>query len=225
MARRAEPGSTPRAGFSPSSWARRNAAWARCTSISSARSAQSASTRTWSSSTSRNPWCTERNRFLPSATYVNMPMPSRPRRGAWPGRIPRYPLLPGICKSVTSSRTRARSGVATSRERVSAMGLRLLQFRRFLDYFLDGSLHVERLFGQIVVLAFDNFAAALDGIGEGDVLALVAGELLGDVEGLGEELLDFAGAGHDELFLVGEFVDAENSDDVLEAPEFARSEE
>src|ERR1039457_3074768 len=216
MARRAEPGSTPRAGFSPSSWARCNAAWARCTSISSARSATSASTRTWSSSTSRKPWWTERYRFLPSATYVSIPMPSKPSSGAWPGRIPRYPFLPGICKSVTNSRTKARSGVATSRESVSAMGLRLLQFRRFLDHFLDGALHVERLFGQVVVLAFDNFAEALDGIGQGDVLALVAGELLGDVEGLGEELLDFAGAGDDELVLVGELVDAENGDDVLE---------
>src|ERR1019366_9105319 len=85
MARRAEPGSTPRAGFNPSSWARCKAAWARCTSISSARSAQSANTRTWSSSTSRNPWWTERYRFLPSATYVIMPMPSKPSSGAWPG--------------------------------------------------------------------------------------------------------------------------------------------
>src|ERR1035441_6037713 len=132
-----------------------------------------------------------------------MPMPSRPSSGAWPGRIPRYPFLPGTCKSVTSSRTKARSGVATSRESVSAMGLLLLQFRRLLDRFLDGSLHIERLFGQVVVLAFDNFAEALDGIGQGDVLTLVAGKLLGDVEGLGEELLDFAGAGGDELVIVG----------------------
>src|ERR1019366_3297201 len=114
------------------------------------------------------------------------------------GRIPRYPLLPGTCKSVTSSLTKARSGVATSSWRVSAMGLLLLQFRRFLDHFLDSSLHVERLFGQVVVLAF------------------VAGELLGDEEGLGKELLDFAGAGDDELVLVGELVDAENGNDVLE---------
>src|ERR1035438_3010402 len=96
------------------------------------------------------------------------------------------------------------------------MGLRLLQFRRLLDHFLDSSLHVERLFGQVVVLAFDNFAEALDGIGQRDVLALVAGELLGDEEGLGKELLDFTGAGDDELVLVGELVDAENGDDVLE---------
>src|ERR1035437_57657 len=96
------------------------------------------------------------------------------------------------------------------------MALRLLQFRRFLEHFLDGPLHVECLLGQAVVLAFDNFAEALDGIGELDVLALEAGELLGHVEGLGEELLNFARARHNQLVFVGEFVDTQNRDDVLQ---------
>src|SRR5450756_1980452 len=160
----------------------------------------------------------DRYRFLPSDTdtYARVPMPSNPSSGAWPGRIPMYPFLPGICTSLTSSRTNSRSGVATSRERESAMALRLLQLCRFLDYFLDGSLHPECLLGQAVVLAFDNFAEALDGIGELDVLALEAGELLGHVERLGEELLDFAGARHNQLVFVGEFVDTQNGDDVLQ---------
>src|ERR1019366_2882367 len=128
MASCADPGSTPRAGFKPSSWARWSAARARCRSISSARSAASASTRTWSSSTSTKPSWMERYRFLPSATdtYVSVPMPSSPSSGAWPGRIPMYPSLPGTCTSLTCSRTNARSGVATSRESVSAMALRFL---------------------------------------------------------------------------------------------------
>src|ERR1035441_8352500 len=206
IASSAAPGSTPSAGFNPSCWARSSAARARCTSISSARSAASASTRTWSSSTSTKPSWMERYRFLPSATdtYVSVPMPSSPSSGAWPGRIPRpssgawpgripmYPSLPGTCTSLTCSRTNARSGVATSRESVSAMALRLPQFFGFLQHFLDGSLHVERLLRQVVVLAIHNFAEALDGIRQLDVLALVAGELLGHVERLGKELLDFA---------------------------------
>src|SRR5664279_4819695 len=217
IASSAAPGSTPSAGFNPSCWARSSAARARCTSISSARSAASASTRTWSSSTSTKPSWMERYCFLPSATdtYVSVPMPSSPSSGAWPGRIPMYPSLPGTCTSLTGSRTNSRSGVATSRERVSAMALRLLQFRRFLQHFLDGSLHVECLLGQAVVLAFDNFAEALDGIGELDVLALEAGELLGHVERLGEELLDFARARHNQLVFVGEFVNNQNRDDFL----------
>ena len=43
-----------------------------------------------------------------------------------------------------------------------------------------------------------------------------AGELLGHVERLREELLDLAGAGHRELVFVGQFVDAQNGDDVLQ---------
>src|ERR1017187_7957819 len=218
IASSAAPGSTPSAGFNPSCWARSSAARARCTSISPARSAASASTRTWSSSTSTKPSWMERYRFLPSATdtYVSMPMPSNPSSGAWPGRIPMYPCLPGSCRSLTRSRTKARSGVATSSSRVSAMGLLLLQLFRALQHFLDGALHVERLLRQVVVLAFDNFAEPLDGIGQLDVLALVTGELLGHVERLGKELLDFARPCHDELIFVGEFVDAQNGDDVLE---------
>src|ERR1035438_4970537 len=127
-----------------------------------------------------------------------------------------YPSLPGTCRSLTCSRTNWRSGVATSRESVSAMALRLLQFRGFLQHFFDGSLHVERLLWQVVVLAFHNFAEALDGVGQLHVLALVAGELLGHVERLGKELLDFAGARYDELVFVGEFVDTQNGDDVLQ---------
>src|ERR1017187_1243791 len=142
-------------------------------------------------------------------------MPSRPSSGAWPGRIPMYPFLPGTCNSLTCSRTNSRSGVATSSSRVSAMALRFLQFRRFLERFLDGSLHVERLLRQVVMLAFDNFAEALDGIGQRDVLALVAGELLGHVERLGKELLHLPRPRHGEFVFVGKFVDAENGDDVL----------
>src|ERR1017187_2721747 len=119
-----------------------------------------------------------------------------------------YPSLPGTCRSLTCSRTKERSGVATSRESVSAMGLRLLQFRRFLEHFLDGSLHPERLLRQAVVLAFDNFAEALDGIGHLYVLALEAGELRGHVERLGRELLGLSGERQNELVFVGKVVDA-----------------
>src|SRR5947208_10983901 len=114
-----------------------------------------------------------------------------------------YPFLPGICRSLTSSRTNSRSGVATSSSRVSAMALRLLELFGLLQHFFDRTLHVEGLFRQIVVLAFDDFPEALDGIGQLDVFALETGELLGNVEGLGEELLNFTGARHGQLVFVG----------------------
>src|SRR3546814_12290661 len=54
------------------------------------------------------------------------------------------------------------------------------------------------------------------GLRERDVDALVAGELLGHVEGLGEELLDLPRPGHGDLVVLRELVHAEARDDVLE---------
>jgi hypothetical protein len=47
-------------------------------------------------------------------------------------------------------------------------------------------------------------------------LPLHAGELFGHVEGLGEEALDLAGAGDGQAVLFGQFVHAQNRDDVLQ---------
>ena len=85
-----------------------------------------------------------------------------------------------------------------------------------LDGLVDAADHVEGLLGQVVVLAFDDLLEAADRLAERDVLARRAGEVLGDEEGLGEEALDPAGAADDQLVLVGELVDTEDGDDVLE---------
>ncbi|KIU01213.1 hypothetical protein QU38_02455, partial [Staphylococcus aureus] len=68
----------------------------------------------------------------------------------------------------------------------------------------------------MIVLAFAKALEALDGVGELDELAGRAGEHLGDVERLRQEALDLAGAGHGQLVLFGQFVHAENGDDVLQ---------
>ena len=60
--------------------------------------------------------------------------------------------------------------------------------------FLDRADHVEGLFGNFVVFAFDDFLEAFDRIGNLYVLALQAGELLRDKEGLREESLNLARA-------------------------------
>src|SRR3546814_16322646 len=54
------------------------------------------------------------------------------------------------------------------------------------------------------------------GLRERDVDALVAGALLGHVEGLGEELLDLPRPGHGDLVVLRELVHAEDRDDVLD---------
>ena len=53
-------------------------------------------------------------------------------------------------------------------------------------------------------------------VSSSDVRCREAGELLGDVERLGEEALDLAGATDDQLVLLGQLVDAEDGDDVLQ---------
>ena len=85
-----------------------------------------------------------------------------------------------------------------------------------LQHVLDGALHVEGLLRDVVVLAFDDLAEAADRVGDLDVLALDAGELLGHVERLREEALDLAGAGDGELVFFRQLVDTENGDDVLQ---------
>src|SRR5687768_18337471 len=54
---------------------------------------------------------------------------------------------------------------------------------RLLDRFLDGAHHVERLFGQMVVVAGDDALEALDRVLKRDENARRAGEDFRDVEG------------------------------------------
>ena len=60
----------------------------------------------------------------------------------------------------------------------------------------DASNHVERLLGEVVPVASHDGLEVRDGVGKVDELARRAGEHLGDVEGLAQELLDLAGARH-----------------------------
>src|SRR5581483_2512265 len=87
-----------------------------------------------------------------------------------------------------------------------------------LDDLIDRALHEESPLRQVVVLAFEDFLEATDRLSDRNVHARSAGELLGDVKRLGEKTLDLARPGNREPVLVGELVDAENRDDVLELP-------
>ena len=85
-----------------------------------------------------------------------------------------------------------------------------------LDRRLDRADHVEGLLGQLVVLAVEDLGEAADRVLELHELARRAGELRGREERLRQEALDLACALDDELVLVGELVDAEDRDDVLQ---------
>src|SRR5205085_10644580 len=92
----------------------------------------------------------------------------------------------------------------------------LAEDRGALQRFLDCALHIERLLGYGVVLALHNFAEAPDGVGQLYVFSREPGELLRDVEGLGEEFLNLARARHRQFVLIGKLVDTQNGDDVLQ---------
>ena len=100
--------------------------------------------------------------------------------------------------------------------RLGLLGLLAAHLAALLHGLVDRADHVERLLGEVVVLAVQDLAEAVDRVLELDVLAGRAGELLGDEVRLREEALDLAGPLDDELVLVGELVHPEDRDDVLE---------
>src|ERR1700729_4094901 len=93
---------------------------------------------------------------------------------------------------------------------------RLLQGFGLLLHVLDAAAHEERLLGKVVVLALG------EGLEGGDRLVQrhghpgLAGELLGDEHGMGKEPLDPARALDGDLVFLGQLVDAEDGDDVLQ---------
>src|SRR5262249_51241763 len=103
------------------------------------------------------------------------------RSGAWPGRTPIDPSVPGSTTSSTAICTSRFSGVTMSRSIASGS---IFHLRGLLDDLFDAADHVERLLRQIVVLAIHHLAAAAHRLLDRHVLALQAGELLGHEERL-----------------------------------------
>src|SRR6201991_4945803 len=126
-------------------------------------------------------------------------------------------MLPTVVRvdSISTSSLKASpSGVRTSTVNgVRAMALTLL---RGLDDVVDRALEEECRLGQVVVLAVEHLAERAHGLGDRHVLARRARELLRDVERLRQEALDLARALHQLAVLVGQLVDAEDRDDVLQ---------
>src|SRR5690242_5368137 len=81
---------------------------------------------------------------------------------------------------------------------------------------VEATAHEERLLGDVVVLAVRDLRERLDRVGQRNRRALDAGELLGDVGVLRQEPLDATSAVDEDLVLLGELVDAEDRDDVLQ---------
>src|SRR5215212_3122373 len=97
-------------------------------------------------------------------------------------------------------------------------GLFLLTADRtgLLNGLVDVAHKVEGLLGEVVVLALDDFLERPDRLVEVHELPFETRALLGDEERLGEETLQPARPAHDNLILLGELVDTEDGDDVLQ---------
>ena len=73
---------------------------------------------------------------------------------------------------------------------------RFSRFAAFLclrDSFINGAHKEERALRQVVMLAFNDFAEASEGLAQRDIHAGQAGKLLTDEEGLGQEPLNLTG--------------------------------
>src|SRR3954465_2009472 len=137
-----------------------------------------------------------------------------PSSGWWLASTPIEPTDVRVETISTSSLNTSPSGVRTStRNLVRATASALV---RGLDDLVDAALHEERRLRQIVALALDDLAERAHRVVDRDVHARRAGERLGDVERLRQEALDLARALDGDLVLVGELVDAEDRDDVLQ---------
>src|SRR3954464_10439760 len=140
---------------------------------------------------------------------------SMPSSGWWWASTPMEPTRVRVDTISTSSLKTSPSGVRTSTRNfdraIAALGL-----VGRLDDLVDAALHEERRLGQVVVLAVDDLAEGPHGLVDGHVDAGGAGERLRHVERLREEALELARALDGHLVLVGQLVDAEDRDDVLQ---------
>lgn len=82
--------------------------------------------------------------------------------------------------------------------------------------FFDIAYHVEGLFRHVVAFTGQDFLEAFDGFFQRHIAALLTGELFSDGERLAEETLYLTGTGNGQLIFFGQFVDAQDGDDILQ---------
>src|SRR6058998_1911499 len=146
-------------------------------------------------------------------------MPSSEINAAWPCKTPSSPSAPGSVTSTMLSLRSLRSGVTITSWMASAgiSALRArLHFFGFFEHFFDRADHVKRLLRNVIILAFDDFLEAANGVFNLHVFAIEAGELRSDEHRLRKKLFDLAGTSHGPLVVVGKLFDTENRNNVLQ---------
>src|SRR5690554_984274 len=91
-----------------------------------------------------------------------------------------------------------------------------LQALGFLDSFVDGADHVERLLRQVIILTVQNAVETTDGFLQGHVFTRRTGEYFRNEERLRQEALDLTRTGYGLLVFFRQFVHTQNRDDVLQ---------
>src|SRR5690606_28777160 len=140
---------------------------------------------------------------------------STSRTGWRPGRMPMSPSAAGTLSADASPLHRVRYGATLWTVSATAFGL-LLDLRPVALEVRVATDVEERLLRHVVVLAVGDPAERLDGLGDRHGGALDTGELHRGVGVLREELLDAAGPRDGDLVLLGQLVDTEDRDDVLQ---------
>src|SRR3981081_3216076 len=201
------------------SWARRRASSAAPSLISSARSAPSARPVTRPGSTSRKPPPTKSSVSSDPFRMSISPGRSVVSRGACRGSMPSSPSAPrqtrkGLpCPSTSPSKSE-RSTLTTRSDTATRLLILRLHLLALLAGFLDRADHVERLLGQVVVLALQDLSEAADGLLHADEAALSAREALRDEEGLRQEPLNLARPRNRLLVVLRKLLDAKDGDAV-----------
>src|SRR3546814_2840995 len=138
-------------------------------------------------------------------------------RGAWPGRTSKSPSPPGTTTMSTGCETSRRSGDTSSKSTLpSVIGVPSFSrcasgglgghLARLLYGLFDGSHHVERRLGKVIVLAVHDSLEAFNRVLDRTEDAGRAGKDLRDVARPRQAALDLAGARPAQTVVLGPFV-------------------
>ena len=80
---------------------------------------------------------------------------------------------------------------------------------------IDASGIQEVALRNIIMLAIQDLTESTDGLADRYIFSFQAGELSCHEERLGQESLDLTGSGYNQLVFLGQFVHAEDGDNIL----------
>src|SRR5262249_24304608 len=134
--------------------------------------------------------------------------------------MPSTPSSPGTSTRSTAASNTTRSGVTTSNRIFSGISLSPrcynLHVAPTLDRLVYAANQVERLLGQIVVLAFDQLFESPHRFLQRHEFARKPGKLLRNGERLRQEPLNFPGSRPPTLVLLRQLVNPQDGNDVLQ---------